>query len=151
MKRVLTLVVSLILLFGLSAGNTPAQEDIEMEEEYTYGIVEYTYGIVVRVSRDALVISEYDEEADVTVETTYWIDLETAIYGVDSLLDLVEGDEVDIDYILQDENRRVATVIGKVMEEDVWDDSVDADSGLSIDDLEAVEDPADAEAEPVQY
>ncbi|MBF0532913.1 MAG: hypothetical protein HQL23_07455 [Candidatus Omnitrophica bacterium] len=88
----------LLVLFqfpSLSAGETAKNWDEE----------EVMYGFVVSASQTNIVMREYALDQDKEVQQSYIVTPETMTEGVNSILDLKPGDEVEIFYTLKDGNR----------------------------------------------
>ena len=71
---------------------------------------EYSFGTVKEVSDQAIIVTEFDYDTNKEKETTYAIDPKVELSNVQSLKEIVVGDEVDIDYFVR-EGKNVAVVI----------------------------------------
>jgi len=71
----------------------------------------FAFGKVVSVGAHSVVVSEYDFERDADVDVLYWITSETELGNLESLADLVAGDDVVIDYIEIDGDRAATTLV----------------------------------------
>jgi len=74
---------------------------------------EYTYGTIIEVKKDAneIVISEYDWEADEEVEITYSVDADIKIENADTWKNIPNGTYVDVEYVTDENGKRVANYI----------------------------------------
>ena len=93
MKRYLAVPAVLVsgLLTCLLCGISLAQEQ---EEE-----LKYSWGTVSSLSSKQIVITEYDYDADEEVDVTYILDPNVKLHNVNSLKDIVIGNDVWIDYV----------------------------------------------------
>ena len=73
--------------------------------------VGYAFSTVVSMSSDEIMVSEYDYDSGEEENITYLIDHNIELYNIDSLEDISVGDNIDIDYIIVEDNKRVAKVI----------------------------------------
>jgi hypothetical protein len=104
LKKILSGVLVASLVCALGQGVLMAQEEKEGD---------FTYGIVKTVSGEAVTIEEYtyDEDGNETVEdVVYFIDTDTEYENVAQIGEIVEGIEVDIEYVEKD-GKKVATYI----------------------------------------
>ena len=72
--------------------------------------LEYTFGTVKSVGTDQIVIMEFDYDSGQEKEMTYALDPKVQLNNAASLQEIKQGDEVDIDYRVQDD-RKIAVVI----------------------------------------
>jgi len=71
---------------------------------------EYSWGIIVEVSPREVVVSEYDYELEKEIDVAYKIDSDTELIDIESISDLVEGDAVEIDYVVKDKYRTAKAI-----------------------------------------
>ena len=116
-KRVLwgwILVVALSGLWNMTAGF--AEEPITQKPQQPAAAIpdeedlEYTFGTVKSVGTDQIVIMEFDYDSGQEKEMTYALDPKVQLNNAASLQEIKQGDEVDIDYRVQDD-RKIAAVI----------------------------------------
>jgi len=102
MKR--HLVVATVLAFGFltCSLSTVALAQEEAAEE---GEIEYSWGIVSSVSSDQIIVKEYDYNSDEEVNVIYTIDPEVELANVSLLKDIVQGDTVDIEYVIKGDKK----------------------------------------------
>ena len=89
--------VTFSLLMPLIIPSLWAQADWEYNAESTSGIVN-------KISKSQLTLKEYDYEVEKEVDVTYDIDPKVELVGMKTLTDLAPGDEVEIQY-LEEENK----------------------------------------------
>ena len=78
---------------------------------------EYAFGTVKSVSKDQVVVTEFDYDTGEEKEVAYSIDPKAEISGVNSLQEVASGDEVDVDYLVKDgKNVAVALSFAKPVE-----------------------------------
>ena len=88
------------------APQTPAQEDrAEAPDD-----MEYTFGTVKSVGTDRIVITEFDYDTGEEKEAAYAVDPKVELNNATALKEIVQGDEVDIDYKTEGD-KKVAKVI----------------------------------------
>jgi hypothetical protein len=93
-----------------TAPAAPAAPEAEEEPEYAFGTVK-------SVSKDQLVVTEFDYDTGEEKEVAYSIDPKAEISGVNSLQEVASGDEVDVDYLVKDgKNVAVALSFAKPVE-----------------------------------
>jgi len=91
-------------------------------------IMAFSYGTVLDISKNQIVVSEYDYDKDEESEASYVIDRKTEFKNVKSATDIVAGDSADIVYVISD-GERVAQSIS--IERQANDEEVDLeDSGI---------------------
>ena len=89
-----------------------SQEPVEVETEFSFGTVK-------SLADTQLVVSEYDYESNADVDVTYQVSGETAFENVGSLKEIAVGDSVDIDYLVNgDQKKAVAITVEKPLTED---------------------------------
>lgn len=79
----------------------------EEETEYSFGTV-----IAVNELKNEITISEYDWMKETEVKITYSVNANTKFYPVTSLKEIAVDDEVEIDYIISEDGKKIATYIG---------------------------------------
>ena len=129
------IILSLSLIF-LAAPVCFAQEMETMDD-----MLEFTFGTLVRVSNDAITISEYNFEQEKEMEQNYAVTPETEFVNVENLSALKIGEEIEIEFKVKD-GQKVAMAIAK-------------DEDLPVDDIEettegTAEDEATTEEMPAQ-
>lgn len=115
------LCLGLILGFGAAAvcaeeaapkpAPKPVPQDLTGAPAVSEEELEYTFGTVKSVTADAIVITEFDYDTGEEKDATYAIDPKIELNNVASLKEIVAGDEVDIDYRVDEEQKKVAKVI----------------------------------------
>lgn len=102
-----------LLLMGAATLNGLAEEPMappipaELEEGED---LEYTFGAVKRVGGEEIVITEFDYDTGEEKEAVYAVDPKVELSNVQSLKEIAEGDEVDIDYRVEG-GKKIAQVI----------------------------------------
>ena len=72
--------------------------------------LDYSYGTVASVTADALVLKEYDFEADAEVEVTYIINKDIELNNIDSLEQIQPGDSIDV-LFAEENGQKVAKMV----------------------------------------
>jgi hypothetical protein len=105
MKRsiVASLVLGLVLAIPIASFGQQAPSAEEQEPEYSFGTVK-------EVSKDRIVLSEYDFDTGAEKDVTYWLDPSLRLEGVKAIQEIKAGTEVDVDYVVRD-GRNVAVAI----------------------------------------
>jgi len=112
MFKKLTIVLALLGFMVFSTGLVSAQEE-EMVDEDSFI---YTIGEVVSRTAKSITILEYtDDESQ--VNSTYIITEKTEFENIGSLDEVLVGDEIDVLYIINNEQNE-AVVIAKIVEEE---------------------------------
>lgn len=102
-------------LHAVETTTTPVAEAVGAAEEET----EFSFGTVKSITGDQLVVSEYDYESNADVDVTYQVPAETEFENVASLKEIVVGDSVDIDFLVEgDKKKAVAITVEKPLTED---------------------------------
>ena len=85
--------------------------------------IEYSWGIVAKISGKTINVLEYDYDTDQDVEIVYVVDTEVELKNIDSLRDLQEGDNIEIDFVVKGEKRiaKVISLEGVMPEEDYYE------------------------------
>jgi hypothetical protein len=99
-----------MMLPAVSRAEEAAVPNVAAEEGSADEELEYTFGTVKSVGTDQIVILEFDYDSGEEKEMTYALDPKVELDNVASLKDLVQGDEVDIDYKVEGD-KKVAKVI----------------------------------------
>ena len=75
--------------------------------------IEYSYGTVVSVNKatNEIIVSEYNWNDETNINVTYLIGPKVEVNGVKSWKDIVEGDNVDIEYVTGEDGKRIAKSI----------------------------------------
>jgi len=94
--------LSLIILLGLS--------HISAGIEHESVLPEYAYGTVIQISKRQLVLREYDVREDKVVENTYQISPNAKFENVDSVEALSVGDDIDVDYVIDNESKKIVFI-----------------------------------------
>ncbi len=112
--RKLFFTVSLVLAFSfvssqavLFAQDEPATPAVP-EEALTES--QFTYGTVIAVDAAVIKISEYDFETDTSEDVTYDVSPDIKCENVNSMKDVKEGDEVEIEYVMKDGKRAAISI-----------------------------------------
>ncbi len=128
MKRFL-LAALLCLSVATVSGAAFCQDDAAMAAPDTEN--EYSYGTVVSVNKDAkeIVISEYDWSNDTETNVTFGIDPQIIVENAASWMDIPAGSEVDIEYVLDANGKRIAKTISVYTVEEVNTDVIEEDMG----------------------
>ena len=100
-KWLLAVLVS-IMVVSLPCAAFAQEEDTE----YGYGTV-----VTVDVSKNEIVINEYDYENDKEITITYSIDPEVKFGNVESLKEITPDTYVDIEYTIREDGKKIAKVI----------------------------------------
>jgi hypothetical protein len=85
-------------------------------------LVETSYGEIVSISKNTIVIKEYDYDNFRNVNINYVVDENVDLVNFNSLDELKKGDSVDIDYIVKGKTRIAVTII-LTNNEDIDDDN----------------------------
>lgn len=139
MKRYLV-IASLILAFAAyflpiasaveAPAAAPASEEIQTEPAPAEEETEFSYGTVKSITGDQLVVSEYDYDSDKDIDVTYSVPANTTFEGVASLAEVAAGDAVDIDFLIQgDQKVASAITVEKPTAEDEGAVALGADAG----------------------
>lgn len=72
--------------------------------------VDYSYGKIVSISQDKLEISEYDYDKNAEVNTVYSLGPNVEIRNAKSLKDISIGDNIEIDYIIKDNDKIIKVI-----------------------------------------
>jgi hypothetical protein len=127
MKKVL-FILGIFLISGVFViSNYGVAEEVEVEV-----VGEYSFGRVIAVTESQIIVKEYDYSSEEDVEVVYIITSETVLINVETYVELLIGDDVEIDY--KDSNgQKIAMVIAKELlentedtneyEEDNWEDN----------------------------
>ena len=100
MKKFL-LVILAVAIFCFVSNLCSAQDEEDLD---------YSWGLVVRVFSSEIIVSEYDYDSDEEIDVVYKIDSDTELKNMESLEDLVEGDSVEIGYVVKGENKIIKTI-----------------------------------------
>ena len=106
-KRLLVILTSIIAI-SLPC-NAIAQEE---DTEYSGGTV-----VEVNASKNEIVVNKYDWENDEEVTVTYSIDPDVKLENVNSLKEIGLDTYVDIEYIVQEDGKKIAKLISVYQEE----------------------------------
>lgn len=93
------IVALIVWFFAMGASLSLAQEDVE-----------YAFGAVVEVSAEAVILSEFDFELDEYVQMRYEFEGEFELENIDSVTQLVAGDEVEIGFMAQNDRRTIVSI-----------------------------------------
>lgn len=115
--------------------------------------VDYSWGTAKSVSSDQIIVTErgYDNDEYVDVEVIYSIDPAVELEGVESLKDIVTGDSLDIEYVIQGDKKvaKVVTVekpsetgeqgeyVSSETYEEEWDQSLEESDSTETSELES--------------
>lgn len=110
MKRYLVIAAALSLLAYFSCGACLAQEEAAEEAVAEEKEMEFSWGKVNSVSSDQIIVTEYDYSIEEEAKTTYIIAPNVKLYNVNSLKDIVAGNDVWIGYVIS-EDKKVAMSI----------------------------------------
>lgn len=72
--------------------------------------IDYSYGKIVSINQDKIEISEYDYDKNEEVKVNYVIASDVELRNLNSSKDLLVGDNIEIDYIVKD-NQKIIKVI----------------------------------------
>ena len=76
--------------------------------------VEYAFGTVKKADAGSLVVNEFDYDTGEEKEVAYQLDPKVEISGAPSAAGIAPGDEVDVDYLVrQDQRVAVSLVVAK--------------------------------------
>ncbi len=84
-----------------------AQEEAPVIEDEIYEEADYAYGTVSSISPTSLVLSEYDIDSDQFLEVSYQIAPDVELFNIESIADIKNGDEVDVDFITENDQKVV--------------------------------------------
>jgi len=102
MNRLFFVFLAVAMAFAVPSGVFAEDEE---EMGYSYADV-----ISVDVTRNELVVSEYNWETDTDTSVTYSVSKDVKLENASSLSEIKKGDEVSIDYTT-DKNKKVAKYI----------------------------------------
>ena len=102
MKRFFVLILALAFFAQPFCGMVLAGE----EEDST----EYSWGIVTEISDKTINVLEYDYDTDEDVEIVYTLDQAVELRNIDSVQDLQEGDNIEIDFVVKGEKMIVKAI-----------------------------------------
>ena len=102
MNKWLSVVLTSIMVVSLSYATFAQEEDVE----YGYGTV-----VKVDVSKNEIVISEYDYDNDTEGTVTYSVNPEVMFENVNSLKEIAPGTYVDIEYTIREGGKKIAKFI----------------------------------------
>lgn len=100
----------MMFVVGLTQGSF-AQEADEVEEQYVYGIVK-------EATANSLVLTQWDAEEEKDSDVTYSVPADVELENVDSVAGLVEGDSIDVFYVISNGVNEV-TAISRYTEEEL--------------------------------
>ncbi len=103
MKRYLVAAAVLALGLLICSGISLAQEEAEEE-------LGYSWGIVSSVSSKQIVVTEYDYDTYEDVNATYTLDPKVSLKNAESLKDIKEGDDVEINYAIKGDKKVAKTI-----------------------------------------
>ena len=106
--------------------------------------MDYSWGAVVEVSSDQIIVSEYDYDLDEEKDVVYKVNPDTELNNIESLKDLIKGDNIDINYVVE-AKERIAKVI--TLEESYLDEGYSATDEQLDEEIEYVP----AESEEIEY
>ena len=107
-----------------------AVEETQAEPAPAEAETEFSYGTVKSIAAGQLVVSEYDYNSDQDVDVTYSVPANTKFEGVASLTEITAGDAVDIDFLVQgDQKIASAITVEKPTAEDEDATALGADLG----------------------
>ena len=124
MKKIFLLVAFVVFsssffLTPLQAQDEVAEPAAAQAEELAADETEFSFGTVKSIGDNQLVVSEYDYESNADVDVTYQVPAETAFENVAALKDIAVGDSVDIDFLVEgDQKKAVAVTVEKPLTED---------------------------------
>lgn len=117
-KTVFTLLLALVFcagIFGTAAFSQDASAPVTMAAttapapaDVTEG--QFSYGTVVTASPEAMKISEYDFETDTSEEVDYTVAKDVKLENVNSINDVKQGDEVEIEFVMKDGKRTAVSI-----------------------------------------
>ena len=107
MRKTGILLIAATLLVSLVGGISHGQEMEEMEE-----VTRYSYGTVISVTANQIVLSEYDVDTEESMRVTYTINAQTRFQNFESVDELEEYDDVEVEYI-EEGGRKIALIITK--------------------------------------
>ena len=145
MRSVKTWLMTVVLVLGMAALGM-AQEAGEMN---------FTYGKIFKITGNEIGVLVYDFNVHEEVEEVYVADSGTVFEGVESIGNLVVGDDVDIEYIEADGMKTIKNLYRTMIEEGVTEGvvveeaeeiNIEATAGVET----AEEIPAVEEAEDIQ-
>lgn len=91
------------------------------QEEEKAGEVSYSFGIAGKAdtSKNELVVSEYDweKEEETKINITYSVPPDAEFENVSSLGEIASGDEISIEYLVDEAGKRIAKFISVYKEE----------------------------------
>lgn len=103
MKRCFAVIAALMFCFWLGFTPNPA---LAQEQEET----QVSLGQVVSVSPEEIILSEYDYDTEQAVEVKYLVTEDTQINNVDSLEDITVGEDVNIEYVVKDDENVAVSI-----------------------------------------
>lgn len=113
MKK-LFFVLSLLLAFSFLLSQTVlfAQDEPLAETTPIEPLTDsqFTYGTVIAVDAATIKISEYDFETDTSEDVTYDVAPDVKCENVNSIKDVKEGDEVELEYVMKDGKRTAISI-----------------------------------------
>jgi hypothetical protein len=71
---------------------------------------QFSYGTVVTASIASMKISEYDFETDTSEEINYEVATDVKLENVNSIDDIKQGDEVEIEFVIRDGKRTAVSI-----------------------------------------
>ena len=110
MNKVLLIAGLCLMMCFLSGSNQAIAEETE----------EFSFGKIVKITESSIVLSEHDYESDEYVDVIYSINAETIFKNVASYVELLIGDEVEIDYLNASESK-IALMITKDLVDNIED------------------------------
>lgn len=102
MNKWLSVILMSIMVVSLPYATFAQEEDVE----YGYGAV-----VKVDVSKDEIIIDEYDYDSDTEITTTYSVDPKVKFENVESLKEIAPGTYVDIEYTIGKGGKKIAKFI----------------------------------------
>ena len=111
MKSIIVL-CTLVFVLSVSCGNVFGQTDQDAAESM------YAYGEVVEVNTDSITVIEYDLETGSEKETVYFVKSDVKLENIDNITNLKKGDEIDLEYFVEEEKNKVVYIYVYSEEED---------------------------------
>lgn len=71
---------------------------------------QFSYGTVVTASTTSMKISEYDFETDTSEEINYDVAADVKLENVNSIDDIKQGDEVEIEFVMKNGKRTAVSI-----------------------------------------
>jgi len=107
MKKVITAVLLTVLSIAWAVSPSFAQDTAAVEAPTDS---QFSYGTVLSATASSIKINEYDFETDTSEDVVYDVSAQTKLENVNSISDIMEGDEVEVEYVVVGNRRSIVSI-----------------------------------------